>query len=346
MTSIQHDILDFQKLTENWDKSSLEKIKILDTLVPQLYELVRIRNPHLPKDSINYDNEIEKILAGVPLSQFGNWIYYPWSQTMLRLLPEREFVEVRTSRNRLKITEEEQQILITKKIGIVGLSVGHAIAHVIALERVCGELHLADFDVLDLSNLNRLRTPLSNLGLNKTTIIQREIAEIDPYLKIKIWEEGIQTNNIDDFLFGLDILIEVCDSLEMKILTRIRSRQNSIPVVMDTNDRGMIDIERFDIESNRPIFHGKVNELSLLDLNGLNQNERFSILQDLVSFNDTSERLKLSVRQIGKSLVTWPQLASSVQLGAGATCDIVRRILLGEDIKSGRFYFDVESILL
>jgi hypothetical protein len=49
-------------------------------------------------------------------------------------------------RNRNKISSAEQARLSGLKIGVVGLSVGHAIAHTLALERLCGELRLADFD--------------------------------------------------------------------------------------------------------------------------------------------------------------------------------------------------------
>ena len=45
---------------------------------------------------------------------------------------------MRTNRNKYKITPEEEALLSKKKIGIIGLSVGKAIATTIAMERVCG----------------------------------------------------------------------------------------------------------------------------------------------------------------------------------------------------------------
>jgi len=49
---------------------------------------------------------------------------------------------------------------------VVGLSAGHTIAHVIAMEGLAGEIRLADFDTLELSNLNRV--PASVLDLAST----------------------------------------------------------------------------------------------------------------------------------------------------------------------------------
>ena len=42
-------------------------------------------------------------------SQYGNWVFYPWSKVALRILEKREFVELRTSRNRNKITKIENK---------------------------------------------------------------------------------------------------------------------------------------------------------------------------------------------------------------------------------------------
>jgi len=56
------------------------------------------------------------------------------------------------------------------------------------------ELRLADFDTAELSNLNRIRTGSHNLGLNKTVIAAREIVEIDPFIKVKIFIEKYSQN--------------------------------------------------------------------------------------------------------------------------------------------------------
>jgi tRNA A37 threonylcarbamoyladenosine dehydratase len=54
---------------------------------------------------------------------------------------------------------------VRKRIGVVGLSVGQSVALTLALERSFGELRLADFDRLDLSNLNRIRAGVHDLNL-------------------------------------------------------------------------------------------------------------------------------------------------------------------------------------
>ena len=320
-----------------------------DKLFDQLKELVKGRNPSVRFTENEFEEHVKLHLNNQDLTEYGVWVYYPWNRTLIHLLDEEEFFEVRTSRNREKITREEQQILKTKKIGIVGLSVGQSIALTLAMERTCGELRLADFDTLELSNLNRLRTGLQNLGVKKTVIAAREISEIDPFLNVKIYNEGLTNETMDSFFTeggNLDLFIEVCDSLEVKVSSRFKARELNIPVVMDTNDRGMLDIERFDTEPGRSIFHGLINEfIDDKGLVSLDQTNRFELLKALVSFDSLSERMKLSMAQINKTITSWPQLASSVVLGGAITTDISRRILLGQHHLSGRYYVDLEQLI-
>ena len=323
-------------------------VNIIDTIHSQLRELIKSRNPQKILSEQEFDSLFFSHLSNVQIENYGVWVYYPWNKNLIHLLDEIEFIELRTNRNKHKITPEELAVLSSKKVGIIGLSVGHSIALTIATERICSEIRLADFDTLDLSNLNRIRTGLHNLGLPKVIIAAREIAEIDPFINVKIFDEGITEKNIQEFFEEdgkLDIAIEVCDSLEVKIATRNYAKKVTVPIVMDTNDRGMLDIERFDLEPERPIFHGLIDEDILNNLSKIEPKEKLQILMKLVSFENCSTRLKYSMTEIGKTITTWPQLASAVMLGGAITTDITRRILLKQHQNSGRFYIDLEQII-
>ena len=87
---------------------------------------------------------------------------------------------MRTDRNRNKFRPEEQARLTGKRVGIIGLSVGQSVALTMALERTAGELRLADFDRIELTNLNRIRSRAHAIRMNKAVNVAREIAEIDP----------------------------------------------------------------------------------------------------------------------------------------------------------------------
>lgn len=325
------------------------QLVIIDEIESQLKELLKLKHPDKQLTSAELHSLVNKHVGNITYDQYGVWVYYPWRNTLVHLLDEKEFVEVRTNRNQYKITPEEEEILATKKIGIIGLSVGKAIALTMAMERICGEIVLADFDVIELSNLNRIQTGVHHFNTKKTVVAAREIAEIDPYLKVTCYHEGLTESNLNDFFTKdkkLDACIEVCDGLEVKILARQKAKELRIPVVMTTSDRGMTDVERFDLNPNRPIFHGLINEVEFGDLKKLKTNsQKVPIVQAILEFNNISNRLKSSMNEIGKTITTWPQLGSCVVSGGGVVCNVVRRILLDENIRSGRYYVDIDELI-
>lgn len=338
--STPSDKLRFSQLSEN-------KVEISDTIIQQLCELAKIENPSLQLSNQDQQEWAYDYIKGKEADTFGFWYYYPWRNKLVHVLPEKEFRKVRFNRNKLKITVDEQKKLLNTTIGVVGLSVGNAVALTLAMEGVGGTLKLADFDTLDLSNLNRLRSGVCDLGLSKCIIAARQIAEINPYLKVELFEEGLTSKNMEEFLNSskMDVLIEVCDSLKLKYDVRKSARELKIPVVMDTNDRGLVDIERFDLEPDRPIFHGLVDEGRFADIDTLSLAEKVPLVQALVGGDAISQRLKLSMIAIGKQVISWPQLASGVMLGGAVTTDVARRIILNQLNISGRFYIDFDELI-
>lgn len=330
-------------------KNNESEVNVNDNIESQLRELIKIRNPSKRIFSEeDYVSAISNVLNGTEIEDYGLWIYYPWSKNLVHIVNEKEFIELRTSRNKYKITEEEQQKLSKQKIGIIGLSVGQSIALTLAMERGCGELRLTDFDTLELTNLNRIRTGIHNIGIHKTIIAAREIAEIDPFLNVLCFSGGLNEENIDDFLMKggkLDILVEECDGIDVKILARIKAKEYGIPVVMDTSDRGMIDIERFDLEPNRPILHGLIGNINSESLSSLTAKDKLVYLAAMVGVETMSSRIKASALEVGQTITTWPQLASSVILGGAVSGDVCRRICLNQLTISGRFYVDLEEII-
>ncbi|MFC3415501.1 nitroreductase family protein [Algoriphagus hitonicola] len=145
-------------------------VLVVDEIESQVGDLIKANNPSKNFERKELQKEISTFFETENKERFGNWVYFPWKSTLVHLLNREDFIKVRTSRNNYKITPEEQTLLAAKRIGIVGLSVGQSIAYAIALERGCGVLRLADFDTLELSNLNRINAGVTNLGLEKIVI--------------------------------------------------------------------------------------------------------------------------------------------------------------------------------
>ncbi|MHA7663743.1 Rv1355c family protein [Mycolicibacterium sp. HS_4_1] len=279
--------------------------------------------------------------AAALLDEPGRWAWYPWRRTLVSILGPNSFRALRLDRNRNGITIEEQTRLTELTVGVAGLSVGHVIAHTLATQGLCGRLRLADFDRIELSNLNRIPATVFDLGLNKAVAAARRIAELDPYLPVEVFHAGLTADSVDDFLDGLNVLVEECDSLDIKAIARVAARHRRIPVLMATSDRGIIDVERFDDEPDRPILHGLLGPLDIGLLPGMSSKEKIPHILRHLEAEKLSPRTAASLIELDRTLATWPQVASEVIIGASAVAEAVRRIGLGEELRSGRGRIDI-----
>jgi nitroreductase len=321
---------------------------VYDTIAAQIHDLLRTRAPQGGLAEAELGQRTKALIGEHPLQDFGRWIYYPWSGRLVHVLPPAAFHELRLDRNRYKITPAEQARLDGYIVGIVGLSVGNAVANTLALEGACGILKLADFDDLALSNMNRLRAGIHELGLLKTVVAARQIYETNPYAQVTLFHTGLTPENIDDFLRGepqLHAVVDECDELRMKFLLRERARAFRLPVLMETSDRGMLDVERFDQEPERPLFHGQVGDVRAKDLHSLTNDDKLRFVLAIIGARSISTRAAASLPEIKQTLSTWPQLASEVALGGASITTAIRRLALGHALPSQRRYLDIEALL-
>ncbi|EKT82739.1 hypothetical protein WSS_A10947 [Rhodococcus opacus M213] len=282
--------------------------------------------------------------AGV-LDESPVWAYYSWRRTVVRLLGRTSFRRLRLDRNRNKITAHEQERLEHVTVGIVGLSVGHAVALALTLEGACGGLRLADFDTLELSNLNRVPGTVLDLGVNKAVVAARRIAEIDPYVIVTLWEDGLDVESVAEFLDGLDVVIDECDSLDVKVSLRREARRRGLPVLMATSDRGLLDVERFDLEPDRPVFHGVIGDVDVESLAGLGSRDKIPLVLRILDAGQLSATMAASLVEVDETISTWPQLGGEVLLGGAEVAAAVRRIGLGQPLASGRCRMDLDQHL-
>ncbi|WP_137809703.1 MULTISPECIES: Rv1355c family protein [unclassified Gordonia (in: high G+C Gram-positive bacteria)] len=273
------------------------------------------------------------------------YAHFPWRNALVKIPGPRTFRRLRLDRNRHKLTASQQDAAGELRIGVVGLSVGHAISLTLALEGLTGELRLADFDDLELTNMNRIPATLMDIHDNKAVIAARRISEIDPYLTTVVHVDGITIENIDEFLDGLDLVVEECDSFDVKVLVRQKCRERGIPVLMETSDGGTLDVERFDLEPDRPLFHGLAGDLRIEDLVGLDRASLTPLAVRVLEPTKVTAPMAASAIELGHTVTAWPQLGGDVLLGGATVAAAVRRLVQGKSLSSGRVRFDRDAWL-
>ena len=103
-------------------------------------------------------------------------------------------------------------------VGIAGLGgLGSAVA--VALARVgVGTLVLADFDVVEPSNLNRQQYFVDQLGLPKTRALADNLARINPHVRHRLHQVRLDPGNVQAIFGGVDVMVEAFDRADQKAM--------------------------------------------------------------------------------------------------------------------------------
>src|SRR3989338_2821830 len=324
---------------------------VVDDYEEEHLELFGVKNPTLvytPDFKKTFAAHYAVIQKDTPLWQQGKWVFFPWGSKLVHILPEEDFQLVRTARNKNLINKDEQAKFYNGAEGIAGLSVGSSVAFALALQGGAGHLKLADMDRLALSNTNRILTGIDSLGVLKVEMAARKIYEINPYAEIELFPEGLNKENIGRFFEGLDIVIDELDNLAVKYLIREQAKKNKIAVVMaaDNGDNAVVDVERYDLDQNTPFFHGRMGEVSYEMLSKLDKFGIGKMITKHVGPENVTERMQESLLEMGKTIVSWPQLGGAALINGAAVAYCIRKILNGQELESNRALISLDEKLL
>lgn len=118
-------------------------------------------------------------------------------------------------------------------IGVAGLGgAGCCLVDILARNGV-GHIKVADPEAYDESNFQRqvFATEYS-LGRNKAFVAKQHVLSINPNIELKIYEQGVNQTNVDDFLDGCDFIHEVIDhqNITDKVILHRHAREKGIVV--------------------------------------------------------------------------------------------------------------------
>ncbi len=111
-----------------------------------------------------------------------------------------------------------QEKFTRAQVAVCGLGgLGSNVA--IALARAgVGQLHLIDFDRVDLSNLNRQQYFVEQLGQYKTQALAETLSHIAPYCRIRTDTVRLTAENLASLLAQDDLICEAFDQPEAKAM--------------------------------------------------------------------------------------------------------------------------------
>lgn len=138
------------------------------------------------------------------------------------------------SRNLGWLTPQEQSHLRHTRIAVAGMG-GAGGVHVQALARLgVGALNLTDFDQFELANFNRQAgAAVSTVGQPKVDVMRQHALDINPEMDTRVFREGLNKDNLGDYLDGVDLLVDAIDFFanDIRPLLYEAARRKGIPVV-------------------------------------------------------------------------------------------------------------------
>ena len=154
----------------------------------------------------------------------------PWEAPVVLSTEQKQ----RYSRHLLipEVGSEGQARLLGSKALLIGAGgLGSPAALYLAAAGV-GTIGIVDFDVVDVSNLQRqILHSTDRVGVKKTESARQSIAALNPEIKVVAHDEMLVADNVERIIAGYDVILDGTDTFETRYLLNDAAVVAGIPVV-------------------------------------------------------------------------------------------------------------------
>ena len=142
-------------------------------------------------------------------------------------------MEGQFSRTELLLGKEGMEKLKKSKVAIFGIGGVGSFASEALIRSGLGNIVLIDYDIIDISNLNRqIHATSKTIGLSKVEVMKDRLLEINPYINITVVNECYTNENKDRLLnLDYDYIIDAIDMVSSKISLIESSKALNIPII-------------------------------------------------------------------------------------------------------------------
>lgn len=117
-----------------------------------------------------------------------------------------------------RFSEDVREKLTQARVAIAGLGgLGSNTAVMLARTGI-GHLLLVDYDIVDVTNLNRQAYSIPHIGMRKTEALQRILSEINPYISVETRQIRVDASNAAALFREYPIVCEAFDKAEAKAM--------------------------------------------------------------------------------------------------------------------------------
>lgn len=302
---------------------------------------------------------------------YGFYAYYKEKNELVRFCPPywHHVVSVASSSKLLSDPNnnlswaEIRSVFENTTIAVAGCSVGSSVINSAVMDLRPKNIKIADKSVYKMENINRVRlayyemvknqaqrtSPVDLSLKNKANVVAEQLYAIDPFLNVYVYDEGVTTDNIDEFLGAVDgavqtdVVVEEVDDPRIKLFIREEARKRGLPVIMvtDIGSAVQLDVLRYDKDKNLPLSWGVQDEVLKEKMENVykqagNKQVFFEFVDALIGTDYRQGELNEIIEgrvEIPTSTII-PQLGSTVAMAGAIAAESIARIKLGFDLPS------------
>lgn len=137
------------------------------------------------------------------------------------------------SRTELLLGKKSMERLKNSKVGVFGIGGVGSFASEALVRAGLGNIVLIDYDIIDITNINRqIHATSKTTGLLKVEVMKERLLEINPSLNITAINEAYTDKNKENLLnLNYDYIIDAIDMISSKISLIVNSKALNIPII-------------------------------------------------------------------------------------------------------------------
>ena len=146
-------------------------------------------------------------------------------------------------RTEILINQENLNILQNSHVAIFGIGgVGSYVVESLVRSGI-GEITIVDFDIVDITNINRQIIALhSTIGKKKVDVMKERILDINPNIKVHTFDTFVSKETINKFNFkNYDYVIDAIDNVTGKLLIIEKCKEHNTPIITSLGTANKLD---------------------------------------------------------------------------------------------------------
>ena len=143
-----------------------------------------------------------------------------------------EFYKMLWFRSSMVFTDKEKELIQNARVAIVGVGGTGGIASEQLVRGGVGNITLVDPDIFELTNINRQHfCTISTIGMKKVEAGKKRLLDVNPFVNIELFKEGINKDNAREIVSGVDIIIDASDNKSAHYPLHRLAKELKVPVI-------------------------------------------------------------------------------------------------------------------